>query len=131
MLVTFNITNYDVKYAFEEYLDDNLFQEFGPGVLKKAGVPSKKKIMEEALADPVFMNKLQKAADDYLKNDTDGISMMLFCLDRVAIPNLSKHIAKASKVHNETEKDLIQASIDKKVKQAVDLLRSRGFTVAR
>jgi len=133
MKLTIDIKDRVITQAISYMVDEYLFDNFNPYVLKKAKVPSHSKLTKQIMADETCMDSFRKTLSDAL--DEDLLDVICNILSDVNFPILDLLIDNCNRIDSELEhaeyvKNLAQRE-EQKVKDMIKVIEGAGYSVKK
>lgn len=105
MQITVTISDKNVKQSLDYFVESNIFDTYGSDTLKKAGITTKKALVDQLMKDEKFMAQFAKELGKYIDNG----DMMYDVFGDMQNDEIDKLIDKCEKADDE-----IAAAIDAK-----------------
>ncbi len=114
----------EVRKAIGDYLDDHLFEFYPSRAIKDAGIPTRKDLIEQVMADPKFQKNFTKYLLTYIDGDIIADAVAESC------PNLDafERVEAVFNDQNTVDREKAQMVEDQ---MAIKKLTARGYKITK
>jgi hypothetical protein len=113
-----------VRKAIGDYLDDYLFEFYRSDVIKAAGIPARKVLIEQVMADPKFQKNFIKYLSNYIDGDLMADAVVESCPNLDAFQRVEAEFNQQNTVDRENA-EMVEDQV------AIKKLTARGYKVTK
>lgn len=149
MQITVTISDKNIKQSLDYFVESNIFDTYGSDTLKKAGIGTKKALVDQLMKDEKFMAQFSKELGKYIDDgdlmydvfgdmQNDEIDKLIDKCekadDEIAAEIDAKEAAEAAKRQAKLDKEAVarqQAEEEATVQRVVAALKKAGYKIEK
>jgi hypothetical protein len=115
----------EIRKVIGDYLDDQLFEYYASSVIKAAGIPTRKDLIEQVINDPKFQKEFTKFLMQYIDRDLmmDAVADAIYVIQ----PVFNK-VQDTFDEKNAIDRERALAEADQ---EAIKRLKARGYKITQ